>query len=107
MKQVFAAVDIGKDFTSITKFDTLGSIVEVIVKNAFVLAGVITFFLLVFAGFGMIAAAGSGDTKKLEAGKKTITGAVIGLVVIVGSFWIIQILETLTGLRGQLLPTLK
>jgi hypothetical protein len=104
MERVYAAVDIGREFPAITKFTDIGSLISVIVPNAFVLAGIIIFVLLVFAGFGMIAAAGSGDTKKLESGKKTITAAVIGLLVIVGSFWIIQIIETLTGMKGQLLP---
>lgn len=107
MNRVYADVNIGSDFPAITKFTDIGSLVSVIVPNAFMLAGVITFVLLVMAGFGMIAAAGSGDAKKMESGKKTITGAVIGLIVIVGSFWIIQIIETLTGMKGQLLPPIQ
>ena len=104
MERVYAAVDIGSEFRPITKFTDVGSLVSVIVPNAFVLAGIIVFVLLVMAGFGMIA--GAGDAKKLESGKKTITGAVIGLIVIVGSFWIIQILSTLTGLNGDCTTTL-
>ncbi len=106
MERVFAAVNIGTEFPSITKFTNLGDLVSVIVPNAFMLAGVIAFLLLVFAGFGMIQAAGSGDTKKMESGKKAITGAVIGLIVVLGSFWIIQIIETLTGLKGDCVNTL-
>ena len=68
-----------------------------IVQNAFVLAGIIAFVLVIAAGFGMIVGAGSGDTKQLEQGKKAITAAVLGLIIIVGSFWIIQIIETITG----------
>jgi len=105
MKQVFAqGVDIGTAFAPAAKFDTIGSLVSVIVQNAFVLAGVIAFVLLVVGGFGIIASAG-GDTKGLEKGKQAITGAVLGLVVIIGSFWIIQIIQVLTG--RQLLPGIK
>lgn len=111
MERAYAAVNLNS-FSSITKFEDIGSLISVIIPNAFVLAGVITFVLLVLAGFGMIAAAGSGDTKKLESGKKTITGAVIGLIVIVGSLWIITIIQTLTGLNGtggglNMFPTLN
>lgn len=105
MERVYAAPIDLKSFSAITKFDDIGSIVSVIVPNAFVLAGILVFILLVGAGFGMIAAAGSGDSKKLESGKKAITGAVIGLIVIVGSFWIIQIISTLTGLNGDCVNT--
>lgn len=80
------------------QFDTFGALVTVIVQNAFVLAGVISFLLLVFGGFGVIIAAGSGDTKQLEKGKQTITYAVLGLILVVTSYWIIQIIETVSGI---------
>lgn len=98
MHQVYADVDISQIFSPAASFPTIGSLVGVIVKNAFVLAGIITFVLLVFGGFGLIMGAGSGDTKQMESGKKTVTGAVIGLLVVVTSYWVIQILERLTGL---------
>ncbi len=106
MKPIYAAVDIkdafGSGFASGKPFDQLGSIVSVIVQNAFVLAGIIAFVLLIFGGIGVIVSAGSGDTKKLEEGKKAMTGAVAGLLIIVASFWILQLVETLTGIT--LLP---
>jgi hypothetical protein len=93
------AVEISTISDSFSAFPTLGSLVTVIVRNAYVLAGLISFALLVFGGFGVIMAAGSGDAKKMEQGKKTVTGAVVGLVVVVVSFWIVQILGRLTGLN--------
>jgi hypothetical protein len=106
MERIFAAtstgVDIGTAFQPAAKFKDIGSLVSVIVQNAFVFAGIIALVLLVVGGFGIIASAGSGDTKQMEKGKSAITGAVIGLLIIVGSFWIIQILEKLTGI--PLLP---
>lgn len=85
------------------QFDTFGALVTVIVRNAFVLAGIVSFLILVFGGFSVIMGAGAGDTKQLEKGKQTITGAVVGLIVIVTSYWIVQILEVLTG-RSLLSP---
>ena len=107
MERVYAEVNIAKEYPSLTTFSSIGSLLSVIVPNAFMLAGIILFFLLVFAGFGMIQAAGSGDAKKMESGKKAITGAVIGFILIFGSIWIVQIIETLTGMKGKLLPTLR
>ena len=97
MEKIFAAVDIGQQFPSITKFTTFGSLVNVIISNAFVLAGLISFALLVFGGFGIIMGAGSGDTKKLEQGKQAMVGAVTGLLIVVTSLWIVQIIEKITG----------
>ena len=100
MEQVFAQnptpVEIESVFAPAKSFSTIGSLVSVIVQNAFMLAGILAFVLLVVGGFGIIASAG-GDTKGLEKGKQAITGAVLGLIVIIGSFWIIQLLEVLTG----------
>ncbi len=72
-----------------------GMLITAIVKNAFVLAGIISFVLLIFGGFNVIVAA--GDAKKAQQGKTAITGAITGLLLVLGSFWIIQIIEVVTG----------
>ena len=94
------AVNIGDPgvFAPAATFNTFGSIVTVIVKNAVVLAGIISFVLLILGGFSVIVGAGSGDTKKLEQGKKAVTGAVIGLLIVVLSVLIVQVIATITGL---------
>ena len=94
------AVDLGNPqvFAPAGTFKDFGSIVTVIVKNAVVLAGVISFVLLILGGLGVIVGAGSGDAKKLEEGKKAVTGAVIGLLLVVLSVLIVQVIATVTGL---------
>jgi hypothetical protein len=104
MDRILADVSLGDPnvFAPAKNFTDIGSLVSVIIPNAFVLAGIITLILLILGGFGIIAGAGSGDTKKMEQGKQAVTGAVVGLIVIMGSFWIVQIIEKLTGM--PLLP---
>lgn len=104
MEQVYAQVPISDIFAPAKNFSSLGPLVTVIISNAFVLAGIIAFLLLIAGGFGIIAGAGSGDTKKMEQGKQAITGAAIGLIVIVGSFWLVQIIQTVTGITLLPLP---
>lgn len=91
------AVNIIEVFAPAKTFSTFGDIVSVIVKNAFVFAGIISFILLILGGFGVIVGAGSGDTKKLESSKKAVTGAVIGLLIVVLSVLIVQVIATITG----------
>ena len=91
------AVDIKTIFAPAATFNDFGSIVTVIVKNAVVFAGIISFVLLILGSFGVIVGAGSGDTKQLEQGKKAVTGAVIGLLIIVLSVLIVQVIATITG----------
>jgi uncharacterized membrane protein len=98
MEKAFA-VDIKTIFTPAASFPTIGSLVNVLLKNSLVLAGIITLALLIFGGFGVIVSAGEGDAKKLEQSQQTITNAIIGLIIIVAAVWIIQIIEKLTGLK--------
>lgn len=76
---------------------TYGMLVSAIVKNAFVLAGVTSFILLIFGGFQVIVSA--GDAKKAEHGKAAMTGAVTGLLLVFGSFLIVQVIHVLTGIN--------
>ena len=96
MAQVFA-VDIGTLSDTFKSYTSWGSLVSVVLRNAFVLAGIIGFIFLVLGGFSIIMGAGSGESKRIEQGKKTITAAIIGLILIFLSVWIIQIIETITG----------
>lgn len=91
------AVNIYDVFAPAKTFGDFGSIVTLIVKNAVVFAGIISFILLILGGFGVIVGAGSGDTKKLEQSKRAVTGAVVGLLIVVLSVLIVQVIATITG----------
>jgi hypothetical protein len=98
MSSIFAQVPL-KEIAPAKNFNTFADVVNVIVKNALVIGGLILFVVLVFGGLSVIMGAGAGDSKKMESGKKAITGAVIGIIIIVTSVWIIQIIEKLTGIN--------
>lgn len=73
------------------------SLVTVIVKNSLVISGIILLVLIIAGGFMMIASAGSGDQKKAASAKTMITDAAIGFLVIFLSYFIIQLIEVITG----------
>ncbi|MEK7543623.1 MAG: hypothetical protein AAB557_02050 [Patescibacteria group bacterium] len=98
MERIFA-VDLQNTSPTFSAYPTFGALVTIIVRNSFVLAGIISFLLLVFGGFSVIMAAGSGDTKELEKGQKTITYAILGLILVVTSYWIVQIIEKVSGVK--------
>ncbi len=75
-------------------FDTPASLINLLVPNLFILAGVIFLFLLILGGFSIIT---SGSSKGVEDGQKQITTALIGFVIMFSAYWIIQIVEFLTG----------
>lgn len=73
------------------------TLISLIVKNGLTIAGIILLVLLIAGGFMMIAGAGSGDQKKATAAKTMVTDALIGFLVIFLSYFIIQIVEVITG----------
>jgi len=95
-----AIVNIGGTFGSpfsVNGGKTIGDLLGVILNVSFVLAGIAILFLLIFAGLSIIIGAGSNNPENTEKGKKAATAAVVGLVIIFSAYWIIRIIELITG----------
>lgn len=91
------AVSIEEVYEPAQKFGTLGSFVSTLLPNLYLLAGIIFLFLMIFGGLSLIANAGSGDSQKTASGKNAVTAALLGFLIIFASYWIIQLVEVLTG----------
>lgn len=81
--------------TAKSTYSGAGSLINNILPNVYIAGGLIIFFMILFGGFTIIANAGKPD--KIADGTKTITSAIIGLLVLFGSYWIIQIIQVVTG----------
>ena len=77
---------------------SISMLVNILLKNALTIAGVVCLVLLILGGFSFIVSAG-GDAKAKEKGKNTITGALTGLVLIIAAYWIIEIIQIITGIK--------
>lgn len=71
-----------------------------VVSVAIGLAGIGFFVMFVIGGFSYLTA--GGDTGKVEGAKKTLTYAIGGLVLIVLSFLILNLISSFTGVGGIL-----
>ena len=80
-------------------FPTVGSLVSVILKNSLTLIGIIMLVLLISGGLMFIIGAGSQDSKKSAQAKSMITDALIGFAVVFLAYFIIQIIQVITGLQ--------
>lgn len=76
-------------------FPNISSILAVLLPNAFILAGLIIFFIILGAGFVYIKSGSSNEDK--DKAKQALSGAIMGLALIFASYWIIQIIEVVTG----------
>ncbi len=99
----FLAFNIGDEFklggeaiAGKTGYKSLGDFISSVLPNVYIIAGIILFFLIFLGGFGMLTA--GGDPEKLAQGGKAVTAAIIGFLLIFASYWIIQIIEVLTGI---------
>lgn len=95
-----AQVDIGTTFgsTLITP-NQIAPKVSSFVAGAISVAGIILLFYLVSGGIGIISGAGQNDPQKLAQGKKAATTALIGFIIVLASYWIVQLIQQITGLQ--------
>lgn len=91
LKQVYAYT-----ITNPTEFQTVGDIFGTLLPNIFTIAGLLLFLYLIFGGFKYLTSAGDEDA--LEQAKKIITSAVIGMLIIFASYWIMWIIQTVFGI---------
>ena len=89
--------------SGLTTSTTLGDIISNVLPNIYMLAGVILFFLLVGGGLMFIVSTGQENPEGASKGTQAITAALIGFLIIFASYWIIQIIEYVTGV-GILTP---
>ncbi len=104
----FLALDIGKEFwvkpnQGIAEAEGfkqgIGGIFSTLLQNIYVIAGVVLLILLIVGGFGFIMGAGGENPEGTKRSKQAITSALIGFAVIFCSYWIIRIIEILTGVQ--------
>lgn len=103
-KKVYAQVDIGEDYKLGGRairnvFGSFGEFFQHLLNPVFVIAGVIMLFLLIFGGFSVIIGAGSDNSGQVQEGQKAITAAVAGFVIIIASYFIVQLIEVITGVK--------
>lgn len=82
--------DSGESVSSVFAKPT--DLINLIVSNLFVFAGVIFFLMIIFAGFKFI-----GDAKGKEDAQKIVQTALIGFIIMFSAYWVVQIIKFVTG----------
>lgn len=102
------AVDLGQAFGSPYGRDanfTLGGLASTAVSLGIVVAGILMVFLFIGGGFMVISGAGSNDPQTAAKGKQAVTWSVVGFFVIFIAFWVVRIIELITGNTFFTAPT--
>lgn len=74
-------------------YDNPAFLVNLLISNLFVIAGVIFFLFIIVAGFKFI----TGGQKGAEESKDIMKTALIGFSIMFAAYWVIQIIALLTG----------
>jgi len=82
----------GKD--KITTLDCIPDIFQRLVNIALVFAGVVALIFVIHSGFKFVTS--SGDPKKVEESRETFVYAIIGLIIVLFAFLIINIVSFVT-----------
>lgn len=80
-------------------FLDIASLLNILVKNFMIISFLMLFAIIIGGGFMVIRNAGSGDAQATENGKKALTAAIIGAVLIFSAYWIVQIVAFITGMK--------
>ncbi|KKU45831.1 MAG: hypothetical protein UX64_C0021G0003 [Microgenomates group bacterium GW2011_GWC2_46_7] len=73
--------------------DTLGGIVSALLPYVLTISGLVLFGMLIGGGFTMLA--GAADKESQEKGKKMVTSALAGFIIIFLAYWLAQILQVI------------
>lgn len=91
------AYEISSTALGLGGFHDLGGLVSAILPVLISVAGLALFAYLIMGGIKYITS--GGDEKAVMEAKKIITNALVGMIIVFVSFWIIRILETVLGLE--------
>lgn len=100
--QVPSGVPIGPTYDAPLRdlgIQALGRLVGTLLSNAHIVAGVLLLIFILLGGFGMLASAGSSDAQKAAQAKAAVTWATLGFLIIFASYWIIQLVQLITGVQ--------
>lgn len=77
-------------------YSTPADLINALLPNIYVFAGILLFVFIFAAGLKMVM--NPDDKKAAEDGKKAFFYAIGGFILLIASFWIMQIIGVLTGI---------
>lgn len=76
-------------------YDNPAFLINLIVRNLFVAAGIILFLLFILAGYKFL----MGGKKGTEEAKTIATNAILGFIIMFTAYWIVQLVKILFGVE--------
>ena len=80
---------------NVATIDCIPVIINNLINAALLFAGVVAVFFIVWAGAKFVTS--GGDAKQVQGAQQTLSLAIVGLIVVLLSFFIINLLSYITG----------
>lgn len=77
----------------------LGDLTTVFLQNAVIFVGIIMFILMLVGGLMVVIGSGNDNPDQASKGKTVLTSALIGFIIVFTAYWIILIVEYITGVN--------
>jgi hypothetical protein len=81
----------------VARLTCIPAVMQNVITFALIASGVVALFFIIWSGVRLVTS--GGDQKKVEGARKTLTWAIIGLVIILLSFFIVNMVSYLTGVE--------
>lgn len=81
--------------TGVATLRCIPAVFQNVITFALIASGVVAVFFIIWAGAKMVTS--GGDQKRIEGARKTLTWAIIGLIIILLAFAIVTFISTITG----------
>jgi hypothetical protein len=75
------------------QFKDVGTVVSALLPYLFIIGGIVMGGMLIIGGFDILTS--MGNEEKLKAGAERIKNALIGFLLLFGSYWLAQIAQVL------------
>lgn len=95
IKEVEVIVAGVKKIEKVPSLECILPLFQNIINALLAFAGVAALFFIIYSGIKFVTS--GGDAKQVEGAKKTLTYAVIGLIVILLSLFILNVISGITG----------
>lgn len=100
LAQATTGVPIGSTFGSpFGQGSSLGDFISLILRLSFVIAGILILLIFMFAGWNVLLGAGNNDPQAAAKGRQAATAAAVGFVVVFVAYWVIRLIEAVTGVQ--------
>ncbi len=74
-------------------YQSISGFTNHIVVNLFIIAGIILFLMVIYAGFKLV----QGGKSSMDDAKTIMQNALLGFLIMFCAYWIVQVIEYITG----------